>query len=218
MPSGNVRGPLLVGRRGAGEADRHQAGHHDEGEGETGESRHPGSFPRRPNDLDGRQVTREYATLGPWRAVREGDRGRCGVVGLTCAVRLLEAGHRVDVVARDLPLETTSAVAAAIWYPYRALPRDKVTAWVTHVVRRLRRAGRSPRAGDPESGVRMLLGTEVFATAQADPWWAAAVPGLDRETSLPDGYVDGWTFATPVVEMPVYLPWLAGGWRSSAAR
>ena len=38
-----------------------------------------------------------------------------GVVGLSCAVRLLEAGHRVDVVARDLPLETTSAVAAAIW-------------------------------------------------------------------------------------------------------
>ena len=37
-----------------------------------------------------------------------------GVVGLSCAVRLLEAGHRVDVVARDLPLETTSAVAAAI--------------------------------------------------------------------------------------------------------
>ena len=52
-----------------------------------------------------------------------------GVVGLTCAVRLLEAGLRVDVVARDLPLETTSAVAAALWYPYRALPQDRVTAW-----------------------------------------------------------------------------------------
>jgi D-amino-acid oxidase len=38
-----------------------------------------------------------------------------GVVGLSCAVRLLEAGHHVDVVARDLPLETTSAVAAALW-------------------------------------------------------------------------------------------------------
>ena len=35
-----------------------------------------------------------------------------GVVGLSCAVRLLEAGFRVDVLARDLPLETTSAVAA----------------------------------------------------------------------------------------------------------
>ena len=45
-----------------------------------------------------------------------------GVIGLSCAVRLLEAGHRVDVLARDLPRETTSAVAAAIWYPYRAWP------------------------------------------------------------------------------------------------
>src|SRR4051794_41898343 len=52
-----------------------------------------------------------------------------GVVGLTCAVRLLEAGHRVDVVARDLPLETTSAVAAALWDPYRALPQDRGMAW-----------------------------------------------------------------------------------------
>src|SRR6187549_758632 len=52
-----------------------------------------------------------------------------GVVGLSCAARLLEAGHRVDVLARDRPLETTSAVAAALWYPYRALPQDRVTAW-----------------------------------------------------------------------------------------
>ena len=52
-----------------------------------------------------------------------------GVVGLTCAVRLLEAGHAVDVVARDLPLETTSAVAAALWYPFRAYPFERVTAW-----------------------------------------------------------------------------------------
>ena len=43
-----------------------------------------------------------------------------GVVGLSCALRLLEAGHRVDVLARDLPLETTSSVAAARLVP---LPR-----------------------------------------------------------------------------------------------
>jgi D-amino-acid oxidase len=129
-----------------------------------------------------------------------------GVVGLTCAVRLLEAGHRVDVVARDLPLETTSAVAAAIWYPYRALPRDKVTAWATTSYAVFDALADT----DPESGVRMVLGTEVFTKTQADPWWVGAVSGLDRETALPDGYVDGWTFATPVVDMPEYLPWLAG--------
>ena len=61
-----------------------------------------------------------------------------GVVGLTCAVRLLEAGHQVDVLARDLPLETTSAVAAALWYPYRALPARAGHVLGGEVLRRLR--------------------------------------------------------------------------------
>ena len=52
-----------------------------------------------------------------------------GVVGLTTAVRLREAGIDANVVARDEPLDTTSAVAAALWYPYRALPAERVTAW-----------------------------------------------------------------------------------------
>lgn len=126
-----------------------------------------------------------------------------GVVGLTCAVRLLEAGHRVDVVARDLPLETTSAVAAAIWYPYRALPQDRVTAWSRTTYDAL-----AALAADPAAGVGMRLGTEVFRSRQPDPWWRDAVPGLDRETALPPGFHDGWTFTCPVVEMPVHLRWL----------
>ncbi len=126
-----------------------------------------------------------------------------GVVGLTCAVRLLEAGHRVDVVARDLPLETTSAVAAALWYPYRALPQDRVTAWAATSYAVLAELAR-----DEHTGVRMLTGTEVLRTPQPDPWWRAAVPSLDRETALPPGYADGWTFVSPVVDMPVHLRWL----------
>jgi D-amino-acid oxidase len=134
-----------------------------------------------------------------------------GVVGLSCAVRLLEAGHRVDVVARDLPLETTSAVAAAIWYPYRALPQDRVTTWsATSYAVFDALAAPVEFGGSPEAGVRMVEGTEVFERRQAEPWWKSAVPGLDRETALPEGYVDGWTFTTPVVEMPVYLRWLVG--------
>jgi len=86
-----------------------------------------------------------------------------GIVGLTCAVRLLEAGHRVDVVARDLPLETTSAVAAALWYPYRALPQDRVTAWAAASYAVL-----ADLARDERTGVRMLTGTEVLRTPQPD--------------------------------------------------
>lgn len=125
-----------------------------------------------------------------------------GVVGLSCAVRLLEVGHRVDVVARDLPRETTSAIAAAIWYPYRALPLDRVAAWAERSYEVFAALASS------DCGVRMVAGTEVLATRQPDPWWFEAVPSLERVTSLPDGYADGWTFVAPVMEMPVYLGWL----------
>lgn len=126
-----------------------------------------------------------------------------GVVGMSCAVRLLEAGHRVDVVARDLPLETTSAVAAALWYPDRALPQDRVTAWS-----KVSYDAFASLADDDRTGVRMLTGTEVLREHHTDPWWRGVVPSLDRETALPPGYADGWTFVSPVVDMPVYLGWL----------
>lgn len=126
-----------------------------------------------------------------------------GVVGLSCAVRLAEAGHRVDVLARDLPLETTSVVAAALWYPYKALPQDRVTAWGTTTYRRFAELAHSQQ----DSGVRMLRGTEALAAPLRDPWWAAAVPDLAR-TPPPQGYADAWSFTAPVVDMPVYLRWL----------
>lgn len=126
-----------------------------------------------------------------------------GVVGLSCAVRLLEAGHTVDVVARDLPLETTSAVAAALWYPYRAYPYERVTAWSRSSYREL-----ETLAGLDDTGVRMLAGTEVHRTRQSDPWWREAVPALTRVSALGPPYVDAWSFVAPVVEMPVYLRWL----------
>jgi D-amino-acid oxidase len=126
-----------------------------------------------------------------------------GVIGLSCAVRLLEQGHRVDVLARDLPLETTSAVAAALWYPYRAYPYERVTAWSSATFAELERLSH-----DDATGVRMRRGTELHRAATADPWWSSAVPTLTRVTAMPPPYVDGWTFEAPVAEMPVYLRWL----------
>ena len=98
-----------------------------------------------------------------------------GVVGLSCALRLLEAGHRVDVLARDLPLETTSSVAAAVWYPYLALPQDKVTAWGRATYDELARL-----AADESAGVVMRRGTELLGEPTPDPWWVGAVPALER--------------------------------------
>lgn len=128
-----------------------------------------------------------------------------GVIGLSCAVRLLEAGHRVDVVGRDLPLETTSSVAAAVWSPY-ARPQEHVVRWSRAAYDTF-----AELCGDESAGVVMRTGTELFREGPADLWWREALPpgaGPDRETSLPEGYAAGLTMRTPVVEMPVYLRWL----------
>jgi len=128
-----------------------------------------------------------------------------GVVGLSCALRVLQSGHHVDVVARDLPLETTSATAAALWYPYRAFPYERVAAWSATSFTEFERL-----AADEDTGVAMVEGTELHRSRTADPWWSAAVPALTRVRAMPAPYVDGWSFRAPVVEMPVYLRWLAG--------
>jgi D-amino-acid oxidase len=128
-----------------------------------------------------------------------------GVVGLSTAVRLREAGIEADVVAREDPQETTSAVAAALWYPYRALPAERVTAWSAQTYSAL--AGLAEVAG---SGVRMLAGTERLAPDAPDPWWREAVPGLERTG-------EGLRFVAPVVDMSIHLPWLVDRLRALGA-
>ena len=126
-----------------------------------------------------------------------------GVLGLSCALRLLQAGHRVDVLARDLPLETTSSVAAAIWYPYLAFPQDKVTAWGKTAYDEFARL-----AEQDADGVVMRRGTELLDDPTPDPWWIDAVPVLDRVEPRPP-YRDAWSFVAPG-DRHAALPDLAG--------
>ena len=192
---GSVGGP----RRGRGlhpeglRADRHHG-------------RHRGDDPRCARSRRLSAAPRLTGTLVPMsRVIVVG----AGVVGLSCAVRLLEKGHSVGVVARDLPLETTSAVAGAFWYPYRAYPFERVTAWAATTYAELARLA----AGDPggeRTGVVMRAGTELLRAPQPSPWWASAVPSVTPASQVPPGYAAGWEVEVPVAEMPVYLAWLAG--------
>lgn len=128
-----------------------------------------------------------------------------GISGLTCALRLREDGHDVEVVAAAPPEGTTSAVAAALWYPYRALPPEAVTRWSAITYRVL-----VDLAGVPGSGVRVLPGRELLRAPQGDPWWRDAVPALSRVPAgeLPAGYLDGYALSAPCIDMGRHLPWL----------
>jgi D-amino-acid oxidase len=126
-----------------------------------------------------------------------------GVVGLASALRLAEAGHRVEVLTAAPPLQTTSAVAAALWYPYRALPEQEVTRWAA--------VGFAVLSGlEPAAGVALRSGRELFRAPTPDPWWRDAVPDLQRvpPAELPPGWADGLRLTAPVVDMGVHLPWL----------
>jgi D-amino-acid oxidase len=137
-----------------------------------------------------------------------------GVVGLTSALRLAEAGHQVEVVAAELGESTTSSVAAALWYPYRATPTAEVTRWLATSY-----AALTALAADERTGVRLRSGREFFREPTPDPWWRSAVPDLGRMPAdqLPEGYLDGYQLTAPVVDMAVHLPWLQNRLRDCGA-
>jgi D-amino-acid oxidase len=129
-----------------------------------------------------------------------------GVVGLTCAVRLAEAGTDVDVLARDMPLETTSAVAGGLWLPYRADPPHDVVRWARATFTTLRE-----HAGDERTGVRLLPGRLLHRRSTPEPYWAPALRDIVplRAVDAPAaGYALGWQADVPLVHTPTYLTYL----------
>ncbi|MEH1126860.1 FAD-dependent oxidoreductase [Micromonospora sp. CPCC 206061] len=127
-----------------------------------------------------------------------------GVVGLTSAVRLVEAGARVAVISADESVDTVSAVAAAVWYPTHTDEDPRVLQWATRTFEELCR-----QAGDGVPGV-VLRPTRMLVRQQVDeaPWWSAAVPDFTRVPPPSAEYTEEWRFTVPTVEMRPYLDWL----------
>jgi D-amino-acid oxidase len=128
-----------------------------------------------------------------------------GVIGLTCALELALDGHTVRVVSDTSPEQTTSAVAGALWFPYRVSPRDRVLAWSATGLGRF-----TELAGMPGSGVRLETGVMVHRVGQPDLGWAAdlRVSRPAQQDELPVGAPRGTLLELPLVTMPDYLPWL----------
>ena len=129
-----------------------------------------------------------------------------GVIGLTSALRLQDAGFDVRIVTRERAGETTSAVAAAVWYPYAVRPKARVVPWSRATLDALRPL----TDASAETGVSMTTFVELYDEPVGAPWWAGAVPEVRRADAadLPEGYVDGHVIDAPLMEPEVYLPYL----------
>jgi D-amino-acid oxidase len=138
-----------------------------------------------------------------------------GVTGLTTALCLLRAGARVRVAARAFTTGTTSAVAGAFWYPYRAYPEDRVAPWARVSYRRFAELARTT----PAAGVVARETLEVFPHEAPVPAWAADIPDFVvlGPGALPPPFRSGHRFTSYVVETPIYLPWLMGQVQAAGA-
>jgi D-amino-acid oxidase len=138
-----------------------------------------------------------------------------GVTGLSTALALEERGHTVRIVATGTDEATTSAVAGACWFPYRAGPPDRVAAWAAETRRWL-----DARTADRDAGVVPLTGYEITDEHGSDlspPWWAAHI-SVSREPAPVAGAPLAWRYASAGIEPARFLPWLIGRLRATIER
>ncbi|GGP77518.1 FAD-dependent oxidoreductase [Streptomyces calvus] len=128
-----------------------------------------------------------------------------GVVGLTTAVVLAERGVRVRLWTRDPAERTTSAVAGALWWPYRIEPVASARAWALRSLEVYEELAARPET----TGVRMAEGV-LGETALEDvgAWAATRLPGLRPSTAAEHPAGPGVWARLPLIDMPAHLPWL----------
>lgn len=126
-----------------------------------------------------------------------------GAIGLTSAVRLLEAGHPVTIYAQAIPPHTTSDVAAAYWAPGAALGGGRMRTWALASL-----AVFYELAANPASGVTLRDLYEL-----TDEPLSGVHPGLPVAAELvpPGVFPAPWSgvrVTIPQIDVPVYMPWL----------
>ncbi|MEV0227256.1 FAD-dependent oxidoreductase [Streptomyces sp. NPDC050704] len=127
-----------------------------------------------------------------------------GVIGLTTAVVLAESGRQVRVWAREAAEGTTSAVAGALWWPYRIEPATLAREWALESLTVYEELAARPA----ETGVRMVEGVQGETRLdEQGPWIADRLPGLRASTAEEYAGTGMWA-RLPLIDMPVHLRWL----------
>ena len=137
-----------------------------------------------------------------------------GVSGLTCGVVLAEQGYRAAIFAKDIGQQTTSSVAAAVWFPYHVEPAERVIPLALETYQVL-----ADLARFPESGVSIIESRQYLRTGEIEiPDWAiplgASVIPSEIEGSL-ESLKSGFSLRVPLMDTTIYLDYLITRFRKS---
>jgi D-amino-acid oxidase len=128
-----------------------------------------------------------------------------GIVGLSSALSLAEAGHRVRVWTADDPTATASAHAGGVWKPTFQAPLAGSLVRASCSLAQYRRL-----AADPGTGVRMVDAVTVgeVPDRHALPPQLRMLPDLGVATNLPPGFDRGLGHRSPVIDLPRHIRWM----------
>ena len=137
-----------------------------------------------------------------------------GVSGLTCGVVLAEHGDRTVIFAKDIGQQTTSSVAAAVWFPYHVEPAERVIPLALETYQVLLDIARFP-----ESGVSVIESRQFLRTGEIEiPEWAlplgASVIPSEVQGSL-EPFKSGFSLRVPLMDTTIYLDYLAARFRKA---
>jgi D-amino-acid oxidase len=146
-----------------------------------------------------------------------------GVSGLTCGVVFAEHGWNVTIFADETGQQTTSAAAAAVWFPYDAEPVEKVIPWSLASYENFRELAR-----DSRTGVSMIELRQFTRTGEIPiPDWAknlgahptSVIPNAvegSRGGTKKSPFATGYTLIVPLIDTTIYLDYLANRFRDAA--
>ena len=128
-----------------------------------------------------------------------------GVSGLTCAVLFAERGYRTAIFAEEVGASTTSAAAAAMWYPYDAGPSNKTIAWALETYRTLLDLARVPGSGVSVIELRQFSRAGDIRM----PDWALPLGARSLGSEIPAAFASGFAMNVPLTDTTIYLDYLA---------
>lgn len=129
----------------------------------------------------------------------------CGVIGLTSAVRLREAGRPVQILAERLPPDTTSDKAGALCFPFKAGPPQRCLGWAEASLAVYARQALASGSFVAETDCLVL----EPSPARDIPWQMTRLDPKRlrraKPSELPRGYADGFVIRVPVIQCGPYL-------------
>ncbi|MEN2284202.1 FAD-dependent oxidoreductase [Algoriphagus sp. SE2] len=128
-----------------------------------------------------------------------------GIIGLTSARSLQEAGFQVKLIAKEKFANTLSHKVGAIWFPFEIAPKEKTNIWATQSYTRYLKDLASP------SGVSVIPFINAYTTDSNTDWKEQLPKGKVREATkaeLPKGMDQALYAEVPLIEPRLYLPYL----------